>query len=68
MNNEFFIKDPNWRKTCTNHKVMIAPGVRTKEHFVYLAIEKLTPVTQNKYGRNPILSEIVTFVRIINGE
>ena len=65
---EFGLTDPNWRRSAKADKVRLTEDIITSERNVYLAIEKLIPYTQQKYGRNPKLNDIILFILILGGE
>lgn len=63
---EFEIINPDWRNG-DNNTVMLNGGFLVQEKEIYLAVEKLTPYLQIKYGRNPTQEDIISFIYAISG-
>ncbi len=65
---EFIINDSNWRETATEDIVFIDGSIEATEYEVMLAIEKLTPIIQEKYDRRPNAEDVIKFIYMLRGE
>ena len=64
---EWEINDPNWRDHVGDEIILLGESVKATEYEVMLAIEKLTPIIQEKYGRSPNEDDIIIFICMLRG-